>query len=99
MGGDHVLACFITAFCPSQDTEKTSWSSVGLNLEGSEGREARLSLETALFHDHREAGFPEESPRSRQSQKADITALLRPNQEPDVGEINSESRCAIEAPQ
>lgn len=31
-----------------------------LNLEGSEGREARLSLESALFHDHRKAGVPRE---------------------------------------
>lgn len=63
MGGDDVLACSIPAVCPLQDTEKTSWSSVGLNLEGSEGREARLSLATALFHDHREAGVPGEKPK------------------------------------
>jgi hypothetical protein len=60
MGGDDVLACSITACCPLQDTEETSWSSVELNLEGSEGREARLSLESALFHDHRKAGVPRE---------------------------------------
>lgn len=55
------LACSITACWPLQDTEKTSWSSVGLNLEGSESREARLSsLGTALCRDHREAGVPRE---------------------------------------
>lgn len=69
---------------------------VGLILEGSE---VRLSQESALFHHHREAGVPREKPTVRQSHKADVTALLRPNQEPDVGEIHSESRCAIEATQ
>lgn len=65
MGGDDVHACSITAFCPVQDTEETSWSPVGLSPESSEDREMGLSsLGSALFHGHREAGVPREKPKA-----------------------------------
>lgn len=74
MGGDDVLACSLIAFCPLQDTEKTPWSTVALNLESSEGREMKLSsLGSDLLHSHREAGGPQ---RKAQGPSRKLTFLL-----------------------